>query len=359
MSKKKDASIEAVEQFEDLSLVLTGKDSPIPLSLVRTVYEPFTGINTGSIGLDWALGGKGLPRSQVTLFDGDAGSGKTTLGRMIGVNCVYSGLKTVIIDAEFRWNVEASFKAGMGLPGKDYILIQPTSQEDALSVIQYICKRNRQAPPDKRIDYLFLDSLAALVPAVEDNGTLEDQQMGVKARLFSKFFRMAMKDIALSGIAILFINQIRDNIGPYGGVARPGGKSLSFYPSILAGISNPTAEDWYYETPEDKAKKINPIGLTIRGKIRKNSIGPTAREINVPVAFQPRLAVDRAAEIVDYGKRLRVLTSKDGGPINSGYHYYQGRLLGESRDKAIVTIEEDIEVMQELEQTISRLLAES
>ena len=359
MSKKKEATAEAIEEFEDLSSVLAGKDSPIPLSIVRNTYDPFKGIPTGSIGLDWALGGKGLPRGQVTLFDGQAGSGKTTLGRVIGVNCVYSGLKTVVIDAEFRWNVETAFKSGMGLPGKDYVLIQPTSQEDAMTVIQYICKRNRTVPPDQKIDYIFLDSLAALVPEVEDNGDMRDQNMGVKARNFSKFFRKGMKDVALSDIAVLFINQLRDNIGPYGGTARPGGKSLEFSPSILAEISKPTAEDWFYATDADKNAKANPVGLMIRGKTRKNSIGPDRRLIQVPVSFQPRLAVDRAAEIVDYGKKFRVLTSKDGGPINSGYHYYKGKEIGASRDKSIAYIEEDVELMEELETTILHLLAES
>ena len=60
----------------------------------------FDGISTGSLSLDLALGGTGIPRGRVTEIFGPESSGKTTLALQIVANAQSVGGVAAFIDAE-------------------------------------------------------------------------------------------------------------------------------------------------------------------------------------------------------------------------------------------------------------------
>ncbi len=83
------------------------------------------------------------------------------------------------------------------------------------------------------VDFMVFNSVAGLAPKVETEDDLEKANIALTARLLSKFFRVATGQASKHDIVLLFINQVRDNVGQLYGdpTTTPGGRALSFYAS--------------------------------------------------------------------------------------------------------------------------------
>lgn len=83
------------------------------------------------------------------------------------------------------------------------------------------------------IDMMIVNSVAGLCPKVESEDDLEKQNIALTARLLSKFFRVANGAASKNNVTLLFINQVRDNVGQMFGdpSTTTGGKALAFYAS--------------------------------------------------------------------------------------------------------------------------------
>lgn len=83
------------------------------------------------------------------------------------------------------------------------------------------------------IDMMVVNSVAGLSPKTEVTDDLEKQNIALTARLLSKFFRVANGIASKNKITMVFINQIRDNVGQMFGdtTTTTGGKALAFYAS--------------------------------------------------------------------------------------------------------------------------------
>ena len=66
------------------------------------------------------------------------------------------------------------------------------------------------------VDLVVVDSVAALTPKVEIDGDMDDQQVGVQARLMSKALRKITGLLNKMNTTVIFINQIRMKIGMTG-----------------------------------------------------------------------------------------------------------------------------------------------
>ncbi|MEP7293463.1 MAG: hypothetical protein ABI835_16885, partial [Chloroflexota bacterium] len=203
MAKKKQISansdsevVESAPQLPDFP-IFEGLDQLLTIAQgkIFTSYEPFEGLHTGSLSMDWALGnGRGVPRGQFTMFVGPEKSGKTTLAMLIGINTVAEGGKVVVFNLEGRWNVEYAYKSGMGYPGKDYMLIKPDTQEDTFTYMVYFA--------EKGYDLCIVDSVTAMSPRSEfEEAEVEGGFKTVQARNWSTFFRMRMNKISASRTA--------------------------------------------------------------------------------------------------------------------------------------------------------------
>lgn len=311
-------------------------------------YEPFEGLPTGSLWLDWAFGGgKGLPRGQFTMLTGWEGSGKTSIATLIGAKTVDSKLKVAVANVEYRWDVARAYEAGMGMPGRDYVLFSADTMEDTLNYMNFFAEK-------QHFDLFILDSVAALAPRTEAEGDMDDNTMMLQARKWSQYFRSQAGAVFRSKMAVLMTNQFRTTPVQYGNPnTRTGGNALKFFTSVGVDLERIGADDQLYANNEDKKGKVNPVGAIIVGKTWKNSVAPNFRRFELPVLFSPGLCVDRFAELVDFGKLYGALTAKDGGPIGSGaYHYFKGEMIGESYSKAIEAISKDSVLAEEIETMI-------
>ena len=177
------------------------------------------GIPTGSLSLDMALGGQGIPRGRIIEVFGPESSGKTTLALHVVAEAQKQGGIAAIIDAEHAFDPELGQEAGRRAGDAAG---QPADVgEEAMQITEMLVKSNA-------VDVIIIDSVAALVPRQELEGEIGDSHVGLQARLMSQSMRKLTGAIAKSKTAVIFINQIREKIGVMFGSPEttPGGRAL-------------------------------------------------------------------------------------------------------------------------------------
>ncbi len=161
-------------------------------------------IPTGALALDLALGIGGVPRGRVIEVYGPEASGKTTLAQHIVAECQKRGGIAAFIDAEHALDPE--YARNLGVNVDELLISQPDTGEQALEIAEELVRSSA-------VDIVVIDSVAALVPKAEIEGAMEDQQMGLQARLMSKALRKLTGIVGKTNTTVIFINQLRQKIG--------------------------------------------------------------------------------------------------------------------------------------------------
>src|SRR3989338_8176432 len=206
-------------KFGDEAMMMLGEQQKVDVDA----------ISTGSIGLDDALGIGGLPRGRVIEIFGPEASGKTTLSLHAVAEAQKMGGICAFIDAEHAMDPEYSRSIGVKLD--ELLISQPDNGEQALEIVESLVRSGK-------IDVIVIDSVAALTPRDEIEGEMGAHHVGKQARLMSQALRKLTGIVAKSKTIVIFINQIRMQIGVMFGnpETTPGGKALKFYTSVRIDI---------------------------------------------------------------------------------------------------------------------------
>jgi recombination protein RecA len=195
-SKALDLALQQIEkQFGKGAIMKLGEGNAAPE--IET-------ISTGSIGLDLALGVGGVPRGRIIEIYGPESSGKTTLALTIIANAQKLGGHAVFIDAEHA--LDSGYAAKLGVDIANLHVAQPDTGEEALEICDTLVR-------SAAVDIVVIDSVAALVPRAEIEGEMGDSHVGLQARLMSQALRKLTGSINKSNTCVIFINQIRMQIG--------------------------------------------------------------------------------------------------------------------------------------------------
>ena len=267
------------------------------------------GIPTGSLGLDIALGGNGVPRGRVLEVFGPESSGKTTLTLHIIANVQKQNGVAAFIDAEHA--LDPSWAKRLGVKLDDLLVSQPDTGEQALEICELLVRSNA-------VDVIVIDSVAALIPRAEIEGEMGDTHVGLQARLMSQAMRKLTGAISKSRATVIFINQIREKIGVMFGnpETTPGGRALKFYASVRIDIRR---------TGSIKEGEIA-IGNRTRARVVKNKIAPPFREAEFDIMFDRGISYE--GDLLDLGV-LAAVVEKSGAWFN-----YKATRLGQGRENA-------------------------
>src|SRR6202795_1317781 len=188
-----------------------------------------TVIPTGALLLDLALGVGGIPRGRVTELYGPESAGKTTLALHVIAEAQKQGGVAAFVDAEHA--LDPLYASRIGVKIDDLLISQPDTGEQALEIVEVLVRSGA-------VDVIVIDSVAALVPKAEIEGEMGDAHMGLQARLMSQALRKLTGTISKSKTPVVFINQIRMQIGVMFGnpETTTGGRALKFYASIRMDI---------------------------------------------------------------------------------------------------------------------------
>ncbi len=259
-------------------------------------------ISTGSLSLDIALGVGGVPRGRIIEIYGPESSGKTTLCLHIVAEAQKTGGTAAYVDAEHALDPEYAKKIGVKI---DQLLIsQPDTGEQALDIVEALVK-------SAGIDVIVIDSVAALTPRAEIEGEMDQQHMGLQARLMSHALRKLTAIVAKSNTTVIFINQLRMKIGIMFGnpETTPGGMALKFYSSVRIDIRR--------SAQIQAGEKI--VGNRTKVKIVKNKVAPPFRTCEFDILYNE--GISRYADVVNTGVRYNVVTK-----AGSWYNYGEQKL---------------------------------
>jgi recombination protein RecA len=285
------------------------------------------GVSTGSLSLDMALGGYGLPRGRIIEIYGPESSGKTTLALHVCAEAQKDDGIAAIIDAEHAFDPTWAKKIGVEL---DTLLVsQPSSGEEAMQICEMLVKSNA-------VDVIVIDSVAALVPRAELEGEIGDSHVGLQARLMSQSLRKLTGAIAKSKCVVIFINQIREKIGVMFGSPEttPGGRALKFYCSCRIDVRRIGA----LKDGEEQ------VGQRVKAKIVKNKVAPPFRIAEFDMMHADGISYE--GDVLDLGTLHKVI-SRSGAWFKYGEVY-----LGQGKEKARNFLIDNPEITEEIKQQV-------
>jgi recombination protein RecA len=297
------------------------------MSLGDVLGHKIEGIPTGSLALDVALGGKGIPRGRIIEIYGAESSGKTT----IALHCVAAAQKAggvaAFIDAEHALDPSWAKKIGVDL--ESLLVSQPSYGEEALRIAEMLVKSNA-------VDIIVVDSVAALVPKNELNNDIGESSVGVQARLMSQALRVLNPTINKTKTCMIFINQIRQKIGVmYGNPeTTTGGLALKFYASVRLEVRKAALVK-----DGDEA-----IGSEVKVKVVKNKIAPPFRTAEFELYYDR--GIDYEGDVIKIGVEEEILT-KSGAFLS-----YKDTRLGQGKDNAKAFLRENPAVRDAIVQEI-------
>ncbi|MEY2784505.1 MAG: recombinase RecA [Planctomycetota bacterium] len=303
------------------------------------IAKEVTGLSTGSIGLDVALGGKGLPRGRIVEIYGPESSGKTTLTLHVVAHAQKSGGICAFVDAEHA--LDPAYARKLGVKLDDLLVSQPDTGEQALEIVEALVRSNA-------VDVVVVDSVAALVPRAEIAGEMGDSFVGLQARLMSQALRKLTAAISKSDCLVIFINQIREKIGVMFGSPETttGGRALKFYSSVRLDI-----------------RKIGQIkdgeevvGSRTKVTVVKNKIAPPFRKVEFDILYAH--GISREGEILELGLNANVVLKS--GTWYSFKHPVQGEVrLGQGMEKARAFLSDNPDLVAEIEKELKGKLVAS
>jgi recombination protein RecA len=303
-------------------------------SVMRMGDQPHVDVDvipSGSLLLDQALGVGGYPKGRIVEVYGPESSGKTTLALHAVAEAQKKGGRAAYVDAEHA--IDPEYAAKLGVDIDELILSQPDSGEQALEIVEMLAQSGA-------IDIIIVDSVAALVPQAELDGVMEDNQVGLQARLMSKAMRKLAGILAKTGCLVIFINQLREKVGVmYGNPeTTTGGRALKFYATIRLDLRRADAIK--------NGSEI--IGNTVKIKVVKNKVAPPFKNCMVDLMFGHGFAKD--GEIVDLGVE-HGLIQKTGN-----WYMISGEKIGNGRDAAKAYMDQHEDIAKDLEAKLRVIL---
>lgn len=290
-------------------------------------------IPTGSLSLDMALGVGGIPKARITEIFGPESSGKTTLSQHIVAECQAQGGTAAFIDMEHA--LDPTYAARCGVKIDELLISQPDTGEQALEIAETLVRSGA-------VDLVVVDSVAALVPRSEIEGDMGDATMGVQARLMSQAMRKLSGAISQTKTAVIFTNQLRQKIGIMFGnpETTTGGNALKFYASIRLDVRRVQSIKVGAEI----------VGNRVRVRVVKNKVSAPFKTAEFDIMYNE--GISKSGDILDLATNLEVIEKR------GSFYSYKDQRLGQGREASKNYLSQNIELRQEIEETV-RGLADS
>ncbi len=280
-------------------------------------------LSTGILSLDIALGIGGLPKGRIVEVYGPESCGKTTLTLLVAAECQRNDGVVAFVDAEHA--LDPDYAKTLGVDIDELLVSQPDTGEQALAIVEALVRSSA-------VDLIVVDSVAALVPKAEIDGEMDEQQVGLQARLMSKALRKLAGIINKTNTIVIFINQLREKVGVMFGnpETTTGGMALKFYSSVRLDIRK-----------GDAIKEGGTIiGSRTKVKVVKNKVAPPFKRAEYDMIYGQGFSPEGV--ILDMAIDADII-NKAGAWIS-----YNGNKIAQGRENAKQYLIENPEVLAEV-----------
>ena len=287
-------------------------------------------IPSGSLTLDYALGIGGYPRGRIVEIYGPESSGKTTLAIHAIAEAQKLGEMCAMIDAEHAF--DRTYAKALGVDMSKLYVSQPSCGEEALDIAETLISSGSMA-------VVVVDSVAALTPKAEIEGTMGDNRIGLQARLMSQALRKITSIVSKTNTCVIFINQLREKIGVLFGnpETTTGGNALKFYASMRLDVRRTTQ----LKDGDDAT------GNVTRVKVVKNKCAPPFKKAEFVIVLEGL----KGTEIIDLAIEMDIV-HKAGS-----WFKYNDENICQGRDKLIQFFDDNPEWAEEIEAQVKERLS--
>lgn len=282
-----------------------------------TPREDIEVIPTGIPSLDKALGIGGYPKGRMIEIAGPEASGKTTCALMAVAEAQKNGGIVAFIDAEHA--LDPDYAETLGVDMENLLICQPDSGEIGLEIVEQLVRSDE-------VTLIILDSVAALTTQAELNGEMSDSTVAGIPRLLSKALRKLVGITSKNKCTIMFINQMRANIGGYGNAPTEittGGKALRYYTSIRLDIRRIGGV---------KGSGEEMVGQKCRIKVIKNKLAAPHKEVEVDLIYGEGFS--KESDLLDIAIEKGVILKK------GGWFAYGEKNIAQGREKARIVLKD-------------------
>lgn len=273
-----------------------------------TPRENIEVIPTGIPSLDTALGIGGLPKGRMVEIAGPEASGKTTCALHIVAEAQKNGGVVAFVDAEHA--LDPHYAESLGVDMDNILISQPDSGEIGLEIVEQLVRSGE-------VTLIIVDSVAALTTQAELNGEMSDATVAGIPRLLSKALRKLVGITSKTNCTVVFINQMRANIGGYGNAPTEittGGKALRYYTSIRLDIRRIGAV---------KGSGEDVVGQKTRIKVIKNKLAAPHKEVEVDLIYGEGFS--KESDLLDIAIEKGIIIKKGGWFAYGEKNFAQGR----------------------------------
>lgn len=287
MSERLNKKMKQLQNHNEVDLFesLLGKNV---INFASEVDHDIETFSSGSLQLDKALGINGYPLGKIIEIYGNESSGKTTLALLAIKQAQLINKKCLFIDIENSLDIK--YAKRIGINTDNLLVAYPNSGEQVFEIIELMIKNNQ-------IDVIVVDSVAAMLPSSEKAANIDEQQMGLHARLMSKGLRRIQSLLLTYKCTLIFLNQIREKIGVFFGnpETTTGGKALKFYTSIRI-------ETRKVDLIKDNNNKI---GIQSKLTVTKNKMAAPLKTALINIYFEQ--GFDASDEIIEFAIQYEVI----------------------------------------------------
>ena len=184
------------------------------------------------------------------------------------------------------------------------------------------------------IQLAVIDSTSSLVPKSELEGEMGDNQMALQARLLSKALRMLSASVKKHNCTLIFISQLRENIGPYGGQKIGVGNALKFYASQRISIRR--------SQPIEIAGEA--VGHTMKFETKKNKVFPPFKKCEVVLKYGE--GYDTRGEVLSMASEMEIV-KKSGS-----WYSYRDTKLGQGAESVAALLVDHPELYEEIKKQV-------
>jgi recombination protein RecA len=312
------AAIKTLEKTYGKGIAFWTTDAPLDVDAIPT----------GSLAVDMCIGCGGIPRGRITELVGPQGSGKSTLIQHVIAEAQKMGELCALIDVENSFDKKWAITCGVNVD--DLLISQPQCGEEAMDIAEGLVR-------SEAVAVVAVDSVAALLPRSEMEGSMDDMQVGALARLVSKAMRKLGPPVHKSNTALILSNQIRERIGgfsPHGTPeTTPGGRALRHMASLRIDLRS---GDFIKDGKET-------IGMTSKVRVKKNRFGPPLKECTFDIIFGQ--GIDKAGGLLDVAIEMDVV-SKAGPWLKWNGFQWQGK------EQAKLYLRQNEDVVADLEKQV-------